>query len=165
MSKKLENKAEEVLQRYGEEIVKRFQDRLIEGGEHGPKLATGSLIGTMRAEVKTEGGKSILRVYAEPYLRYVDRGRRPGSFPPLSAIKEWTRVKMIPERLAYPIAKKIADEGIKPLNFINPTIDDVTIEFKPEMEEAFADVIGVVLANDVFNQTTTKGRILSKKFR
>lgn len=166
MAEDLNRGSEDMLNKMGEEIVKRLQDKLIEGGEHGPKLASGSLIGTMRSEVvSNEEGKSVLRIYAEDYLRYVDKGRRPGSFPPISAIREWTRTKMIPERAAYPIARKIAEEGIKPLNIINPTIDEVTLEFKPEMEKEMARLVGVVLVNDVFNQTTTKGRIVAKSLR
>lgn len=70
--------------------------------------------------------------------KYVEYGRRPGKFPPISAIRQWIDVKpVIPrplnkklptkDQLAFLIARKIANDGIpaRPVladtvNMINP---------------------------------------------
>lgn len=147
---------------FGAELVKRLQRQLIDK----KKLATGALIGQLSYDVKTNAdGKAVVRIFAEDYFRYVDRGRRPGKQPPLEAIKAWTRVKFIPERLAFPIARKIGREGIPGIFIVNPTIDNLLLDFAPKYEQELSDLIGVVLVNDVFSQTTTKGRIIPKTLR
>ena len=81
---------------FGAELVKRLQRGLIDN----KKLATGSLIGEMSYEVKTDSqGRSIVRVFTQDYFRFVDQGRRPGKQPPLEPIKQWTRIKLIPENM------------------------------------------------------------------
>ena len=43
-----------------------------------------------------------------------------GGFPPLRVIEEWCKRHGIDIRYAYPIAKKIAEEGLKAQPYINP---------------------------------------------
>ena len=154
--------SEEIANKFMAKLVEKLQRKLIDKG----KLATGSLIGQMKYDVKVDSqGRAVGRLFSEDYLRYVDKGRRPGKQPPLKAIKEWTRVKMIPEKYAFPIARKIGREGIKGINIINPTIEEVTVSFIPEYEEELARLVGVTLVNDIFNQTNTKGQIIPKTLR
>ena len=153
---------DDIANEFGAELVKRLQRALIDKG----KLASGSLIGQMNYRVKSDKkGNTVVQLFAEDYLRFVDKGRRPGKQPPLRAIKEWTRIKLLPEKLAFPIARKIGKVGIKGINIINPTIDKLVIDFLPEYEEEMARLLGVVLVNDVFSKTNTKGRILPKTVR
>ena len=44
---------------------------------------------------------------------YVEKGRRPGKRPPMSAIQRWMAAKGIPSRAAFPIARAIGKRGIK----------------------------------------------------
>ena len=53
------------------------------------------------------------------YAPYVEFGARP-HFPPLDAIREWCRVKGIPESAAYPIARAIARRGLPERPFLYP---------------------------------------------
>ena len=147
---------------YGAELVRRLQRGLIDN----KKLATGSLIGEMSYEVKQDAsGRVVVRVFTQDYFRFVDQGRRPGKQPPLEPIKQWTRIKLIPEKFAFPIARKIGEVGIRGINILNPTIDQLTVDFVDEYGELMEQLLGVVLVNDVFSETTTKGRIIPKTLR
>jgi hypothetical protein len=55
----------------------------------------------------------------ERYAPYVELGARP-HFPPLAAIREWCRVRGIPERAAYPICLAIARRGLPERPFLYP---------------------------------------------
>ena len=70
-------------------------------------------------------------VSAEDYLKYIDQGRAPGTFPPVSAIESWIERKGIQPRdmglpapttnqLAFLIGRSISENGIEPANVIQP---------------------------------------------
>ena len=157
----LDTGLEEVARLLGEELTKRLKEQL----EEKDKSASGTLINTLKSEAKIEGNKAVVQVFAEDYFRFVDQGRSPGRFPPLEPIRQWTRLKGISEDAAFPIARKIAERGIPALNILNPTIEEVTIEFMPKYEDAMEQIIGAVMVNDIFNQTNTKGQIIPKDLR
>ena len=146
---------------YGELLVKELRRQLAVKD----KYATGTLADTMYHQVKTVEGKSIVKIYAEPYLRQVDKGRAAGKFPNMTALSKWLDVRLIPQEALFPIGRKIKEKGIKPTPIITPSIKEIEREFLPKYEKQLANMVGVVLENDVFNQTTTKGRIISKKFK
>ena len=75
------------------------------------------------------------------------------------------RARGISQRAVYPIAKKIADRGIKPTNVVDKTYKETIKQFKPVYENHLKDIVGVVLKNDIFNQTNTKGVIIPKNLR
>jgi len=145
-----------------EELGAVISMRLKEGLEEKGKEASGTLVSSIRAEAKFDGEKAVVEIYAEDYFRYVEFGRKPGKFPPLEAIKQWTRIKGIGEEFAFPIARKIATQGIQPLNILNDVIDKATEEFRPKYERALEKIAGAVLVNDVFNKTNTKGQMIPK---
>ena len=162
INKTISDGVDKVADEFGAELVKRLQRALINKG----KLASGALIGQMGFRVKSDSrGRTVVQIFAEDYFRFVDKGRRPGKQPPLRAIKQWTRIKLIPEKFAFPIARKIGKVGIKGINIINPTIDKLIIEFIPQYEQEMEQILGVVLVNDIFSRTNTKGRIIPKTLR
>lgn len=50
--------------------------------------------------------------------QFVERGRLPGSLPPVSVISAWAARKLGNAALGWPIAMKIKREGIKPVPII-----------------------------------------------
>ena len=75
----------------------------------------------------------------EHYWKYVENGRKPGKFPPASAIMEWIRVKPIvphpmnnrvptTKQLAFLIARSIAQNGIKPTHALQNTLANPQVE-------------------------------------
>ena len=84
-----------------------------------PKVNSGRLRDSFNPEVKETafGTSYTLLMWAEDYFIFVDQGRKAGSkMPPLEPIRKWCRDKNIPESAAFPIAKKIAEEGIPATN-------------------------------------------------
>ena len=146
---------------YGEVLVRTLKRELVDEG----KYATGSLIDTMFYDVRLDNSLAVVELNANPYLRYVDQGRRPGKFPPIQAIRRWVNVRGLPARATFPIARAIAQRGIPATNVVNRSIDLTEAEFLPEYEQNLADLVGIVLVNDIFNQTTTQGRILPAGLR
>lgn len=100
---------EQALQKIGDNIISDARSTLKRQGH----LATGKLYNSMKAVVN----KSELTFELESYARYVDKGRKPGKYAPVKAIKEWCKVKGIDQSLAYVINRSIMENGIKPSLF------------------------------------------------
>jgi hypothetical protein len=71
------------------------------------------------------------------YGEFVDKGRRPGKQPPISAIKPWLQIKGIPEKFAFPIARNIGKKGIKAVPFFGTTIDSKIQELTSQLTIAY----------------------------
>jgi len=139
----------------------KLKDELIDKG----KEASGTLVNSIRTNIRTDGNKFVIEVFAEDYFRFVDQGRRPGKFPPPEVIRSWVALKGIAEEAAFPIARKIATQGIAATPIINPALDKVAAENAETFEKVLERAAGAVLVNDVFSQTNTKGQILPKSLR
>jgi len=150
-----------VSQAYGDAIVKAMAANLRTLG----KVASGDLIKSLTVNVFQDGGKSVLRLSAKDYLRFVDKGRKPGRFPPLSAISKWASIKGISQRFVFPIARKIARDGIKKTDVVNDTIVAVEKRYNKVFDKQLEKIVGVVIVNDIFNQTNTKGKIIPSGLR
>ena len=87
--------------------------------ENKQHIASGRLYLSIRTEIKEGLDELQLLVYEEDYGKYVDSGRPQGKQPPLESIKAWCRVKGIPERAAFPIARKIGRIGTRPANYFS----------------------------------------------
>lgn len=147
-----------VLQRLALAYEEQLRELLIEKG----KEASGTLVNSVRTAIRSDGNKAVIEIYAEDYIRFVDKGRNPGRFPPLSAIRSWVALKGIAEEAVFPIARKIAEKGIPATPVINPTLEKVLKQFRPKYEKELEQILGAVLVNDVFSKTNTKGQILPK---
>ena len=90
---------------YGEAIVKALATNLRALG----KVATGDLIKSLEVEILQDDGKSVIRLSAKEYLRWVDKGRKPGTYPNITAISKWVKLKGISERAVFPIARSIKE--------------------------------------------------------
>jgi hypothetical protein len=96
---------------YIKEIVKALKET--------KKSASGRLINSFSEEIKeTAQGINII-ILSEDYLEFIDKGRKRGTWPNISAIKKWTSLKGIKPEAAFPIAKNIYKFGIKPTNVLD----------------------------------------------
>lgn len=94
------------------------------------------------------------------YGLWVNYGRKPSNkMPPLNDIREWCRLKGIPEEAAFPIAKKIKEFGFKGINFTKPFETDVEVvkQIMSEMGQKFAD--------DFVEQTLRDVKYFDKSYR
>lgn len=147
---------------FGESLVEELKFQIA----NKDKFATGNLADSMYYEVRTGDGKAVVAVIAADYFRFVDKGRRPGGkMPPDKAIRKWVRVKGIPERAVFVIRRAIARKGIKGIFILNPTIKKITAEFLPKYSKQLAKFVGVVMVNDIYSKTNTKGQIIPKNLR
>jgi len=89
-------------------------------------IATGRLLNDLSVQFEKENDGYRLGISYPFYGKFIDKGRGPSTrMPPLDAIKEWTRIKGIPEEAAFPIAMKIKNEGFYTLGS-NPEKQDRT---------------------------------------
>lgn len=116
------------LEKIGEEYIAALIRRLVSLD----KVATGTLIDSLDYDVVETADKVILEIISVDYLQWVDKGRLPGSMPPVDAIERWVRVKGITaydgksdRQLAWAIAKKIERDGIPATNVMELAENDI----------------------------------------
>jgi len=141
------DRLQEALGVFGEEYISELSKLL----RQEDKIATRDLIRSLNTRVfKTGFGTSYtLKIIAEDYLKYVDEGRRAGAKPPpVKPIRDWAKVKGIPEGLAYPIAKSIGEKGIKPTNVIDRAFKRVlnNISFR-QLEDGVEDWVDDLISD------------------
>lgn len=120
----------------------------------GPKIASSNLYNNIdyRIEYDENGFPESFNIIMEDYWYWIDRGRRPGSFPPVTAIRNWIIEKGINfppvngrvptlEQKTYMIGRSIAEKGTDGTNFVTLATDQTFDEAIDMFGEAFADQI------------------------
>jgi len=105
-----------------------------------------------------ESGKPQLVVEMPDYWIWVDQGRRPGRYPPLSAIDRWSIVKQglsgvrdqqgrfIPRKtLNFLRARSIAKYGYYKTDFVNKAINNVIDQITEKLGDAAGQYISDLL--------------------
>lgn len=135
---------EQVLIRYGQHFVQQARTNLGMNNSY----ASGKLGDTMKPHVEIEGDKFAVYVEIQTYWDYVEKGRRPGKFPPVNRIKEWIKVKPIrpykdkrgklptTDQLAFLIGRKIKTKGIPARPFFKPAQEETESFFKGAIDNA-----------------------------
>lgn len=121
------------LWKYGSQVVAEMRTRLKNQG----KIATGKLYDSLGFKILQNADKIELSFTSVNYMKYVDKGRRPGKFPPIKKIRQWCIVKGIPTSAAYPIARKISQVGIRPTNFFSISTKRRMSQFTKNFEAAY----------------------------
>ena len=116
-----------------------------------PKVASGRLINSIDYRLKETAQGIQFQLLAESYLEYVDKGRKPGTYPPISAIRNWARIKGLPKGAEYGIQKNIYKFGIKPTNVLRRA--QLRIEtfrqYQTNYEKGVVDAIVRTIKKDV----------------
>lgn len=127
--------------------------------------ASGTLIDTASWKLeKTPDGYNIVFVL-EDYYYYLEFGRKPGTFPPVDAIKQWIRQKPIlptpmtlpngrqvlptENQLAFLIGRKIKEEGIEAKHYI----DEAVIKYYDDLVEALGERY-IITAQEIIDELT-----------
>lgn len=144
---------EAVLKRYGERLRELYRQHMRAAG----KDATGDLSRSVRYKLFVGNAILTLDFEALDYWRYVESGRKPGKFPPRSAIRQWIDDKPIQpypdsrgriptkDQLAFLISRKIAFEGIEPTPILEQAVFMCNAEFLDQIRQAIdADLGGAV---------------------
>ncbi|MBQ2007676.1 MAG: hypothetical protein II236_03265 [Alistipes sp.] len=143
-----------VLEEYGQHAETLYKYNIALAG----KNASRTLANNTKYFVKSEGVTFSVGLRLEEYWKYVEYGRKPGKFPPPSAILKWIEVKPViprpddkgripkPKTLAFLIGRKIATEGIKPTPVLQTTVEELNNTFLERIREALKQDIGDALA-------------------
>jgi hypothetical protein len=142
---------------FGKDYVKVMVG-LLKGNKPFPKVASGSLINSINYRLQdTANGINVI-LLANDYLQYVDRGRKPGTYPPIQAIQRWVTIKGLPKEAAWAIRQNIFKFGIKPTNVIRKTqnIMDITRNANRKYEQRMVDNIVKVIEKSWFESADFK---------
>lgn len=134
------------LKEFGQDYVKLLTIFLKQAG----KKTTGSLINSVAYKLRNEAEEINIIIEANDYLEYVDKGRKPGSYPPIQAIAKWASIKGIPQTAVFPIARSIFKFGIKPTNVIPKTVQEITgPAFIKRYEEEVSENLEKIIAQQI----------------
>lgn len=75
-----------ILEKYSQDIMSALTKNL----QEEDKIATGNLIQSIKFPVKVFGTKYVATLSMDDYWKFVEEGRKPGSFPPVDKILQWT---------------------------------------------------------------------------
>lgn len=111
---------------FGKDYVKILVAQL-KGNRPYPKVASGSLVNSINYRLVETANYVQVQLLANNYLKWVDEGRRPGTYPPIRAIQRWVAIKGIKPEAAWAIRQNIYKFGIKPTNVIKKTIRTIEL--------------------------------------
>lgn len=135
-----------VLNDFGKFLVEEYKDALILNDVN----ASNTLYNSVTYLVENGNNSFEVKLSLEHYWKYVENGRKPGKWPPISAIQKWIEIKPVLPRpmangqlpttaqLAFLISRKIGLEGIAPKPLLQECIDNVWDVMKEFLEEALA---------------------------
>lgn len=141
-------KVAEVLERYGKEFIELYKSNLVASG----RPASGNILKPENLYYKVNLGTNVYAVDISllEYWKYIENGTRP-HWPPVSAIREWIRVKPVIPRpfengklptesqLAFLIARKISRVGTEGINDFERANDEVFARMEMSLAEAVTE--------------------------
>lgn len=139
-------KVAEVLERYGKEFIELYKLNLVQSG----RPASGKLAESLSYHVNLGTNVYAVDISLLEYWKYIENGTRP-HFPPVSAIREWIRVKPVIPRpfengklptesqLAFLIARKISRVGTEGINDFQRANDEVFARMEMSLAEAVTE--------------------------
>lgn len=122
------------------------------------KNASGALINSIDYRLQEQAEQINIIIQSNDYLEYVDKGRKPGKYPPLKAISDWTKLKNIAPEAVFPIARKIFKFGIKPTNVIQQTNNEffnsptLTNKYSNKISTNIENIVTEMIVQEVINK-------------
>jgi len=138
---------EKILNQGGQLITDKMRDTLIAGGH----LKTGNLGKSLDYKVNEKNGDFTLAISGLEYGEFLDKGVR-GTVSGISLANYQFKSKAISpaSKLPFPVRIAIARYGIKPVNFIQPSVDFVSKNFlDKQLEEAGAMDLEAYIDNKI----------------
>ena len=106
------------IKEFGRDYVKILTRDLLRAG----KDASGNLIRSIDYRLVEDAEIIKMEIMSLPYLEWVDKGRKPGSYPPIKPLVQWVKIQGLKPEIAYAIQKSIFKFGIKPTNIIKKVV-------------------------------------------
>jgi hypothetical protein len=140
---KFEPVSKQKMKEFGIDYTKILVRELLRAG----KTASGQLVKSINYKLKEEAEGYQLVIESEDYLKFVDEGRRRGTYPPIKPLLQWVRIRGMNKNAAYAIQKSIFKFGIKPTNVISKVVrefetnDTLKIKYEDEVVNNLIDMI------------------------
>ena len=154
------NNLNRVLNQLGDYFIQEARTNLGKNRSY----ASGTLGDTLEKIVEIDGVHFSVSVRIQDYWEYVEKGRRPGKFPPPTRLMEWILVKPVHpkadkngrvptvKQLSYLIGRKIATQGIPPRPFFKPAQKDTIKHFEKAIVLAIDEDIAEYVQEHVINK-------------
>lgn len=134
---KLSEKGKQQLKQAAIEKVREIADAIFEESQKNlvRPIWQGHIISDRGELLKTAFIKhlpaSSVIIYPVLYAEFVEFGRAPGSYPPISMIEGWAKRKLRvspkeADKIKFAIAQKIKAEGIAPRPFLRNAVESVS---------------------------------------
>lgn len=129
----MDNETKEKVLDLLDEMGEEWKTIIINILQREDKLATGELIKSIDYALGEDAGKYFIELLAAEHYEYVNFGRLPGTWAPIAPLKKWALAKGLPENVAYPVRRKIFNEGIKAIPFIEEAITEIEKKFSDRL--------------------------------
>jgi len=130
------------LKEFGRDYVKILTRELL----RARKDATGQLIRSLNYKIVEDAEIIRIEILSAPYLEWVDKGRKRGSYPPIKPLIQWANIKGLPEQAAWAVRQNIFKFGIKPTNVIQRVVNE--FETSPTLKKRYEDeVVNSIIKN------------------
>lgn len=134
---------EQKLKEFGRDYVKILVRELKRAG----KDASGRLIASVDYKLREDANNIFIVIESADYLKWVDEGRKRGTYPPIRPLIQWVNIKGLPKGAAYAIQKNIFKFGIKPTRVIQKVINE--FENSPTLQRKYEDEVVEQIINMV----------------
>lgn len=107
------------------------------------KVASGALLNSLSYRIEEGGNELLIIIDSNSYMKFVDEGRRPGRYPNMRSLSRWLSYRGIDQKALFPIARRIAENGIKSSNVLDKTIREIQNSTKlvKKYEDALVDKV------------------------
>lgn len=129
----------------------------------GPKIASSNLYNNIEYQIEydEDGFPEVFNLIMEDYWYWIDEGRKPGGFPPITPIRNWIIEKGINfppvngrvptlDQKAYLIGRSIAEKGTDGTDFTTLATQKTLEEAIDLFGDAYADQIQEFLDLTIF---------------
>lgn len=136
-----------ILQKYAQIIYNSYKD----------KISGYGLANTITYNVIENDSTYEVVLNLEEYWKYIENGRKPGTFPNVDAITKWIRRKNIIPReyrlqngrtvlptekqLSFLIGRSIKEKGIEPRPYLQESVDSIVNDMVAELETVISEYI------------------------
>lgn len=91
--------------------------------------------------INVNGEVIELLVEANDYFKFVDEGRRAGKFPPIESIENWLQSKGEDISAAFPIARSIAEKGVKGKEITDDLVTMTDVSFSSFINDNISEAL------------------------
>lgn len=112
--------------------------------------ASGELIRSIKHQIKEMTQFNLsLQIVALDYFEYIESGRKPGSFVPITPLSRWMEDKGIDIKYLYPINYNIYKYGIKPKPILSNVLVENKQKYMDQLRKEYGKVLGEYIKNNI----------------